>query len=409
MISVDEALGVILERVAPLPPVPVPLSEALGLVLAEDLVAREDHPPFDNAAMDGYAVRACDTAGATPERPAELDLVEELFAGAVPTRAVGPGQACAITTGGVIPEGADAVVRVEETRRSPDRVLVERSAREGQNLRRAGEDVRRGQRVLARGTVLGPAEIGMAAALGYPRVSCHRRPRVALVSVGDELLEPDRPLSPGKIRNSNAYALEAQARHLGAMPLRLPLVPDRLEAVQQTLARALEEADLVVSSAGVSVGERDYVRTALEHLCGELVFWRVRMRPGKPVGFGVARGVPFFGLPGNPVSCMVGFEVFVRPALLKRMGHTRLDPPVVEARLGEAVDKPRGLRTFVRCRLSRRGGDWVAVSTGPQGSGLLRSMVLADGLMDLPEEPSRLEAGERVRVRLLWGSLPASP
>lgn len=397
MISVAEALERILARVPVLPPAPVPLSQALGLVLAEEVVADEDLPPFDHSAVDGYAVRSADLAA-----PATLEVVGEVFAGRMPDRAVGSGQALRIMTGGPMPEGADAAVMVEHTSLDGGRVEVRCAVRPGQNVRRAGENVRRGHLVLERGRVLGPAALGMAATLGRPTLLCHPRPRVAVLSTGDELVEPGTPLGPGQICNSNSYALEAQVRTAGGVPLRGPVLPDRQEALEEALRAAAAGSDMVLTSAGVSVGEHDFVKPAIERLGGELVFWKVRMRPGKPLAFGVCEGVPLVGLPGNPVSSMVGFEVFVRPALRRMAGHRDLQGPRIRARLAEPIEKVQDLRFFLRCRLDAApGGGWLARSTGAQGSGILMSMLEADGLMDLPEGVARLEAGDEIDVRPL--------
>lgn len=395
MISVDEALARILERVPVLAPAPVPLSDALGLFLAEDVASDEDLPPFDNSAVDGYAVRAADT-------PGRLQVVDEVFAGHVATKAVGPGQAIRIMTGGPMPAGADAAVMVEHTEFADGWMTTDRAAKPGQHVRRAGENVRRGEPVLARGMVLTPAAVGMAATVGRPTLLCHPRPRVAVLGTGDELVEPGQPLGPGQIRNSNSYALEAQVRTAGGVPRRWPVLPDREEAILEALREAVVTSDLVLTSAGVSVGDHDYVKSAMERLGGEMIFWRVRMRPGKPLAFGVAGGVPLVGLPGNPVSSMVGFEVFVRAALRKMAGHPQAAPPTVRAVLAEPVEKVPELRFFQRCRLEPGpDGRLVARLTGSQSSGVLMSMLRADGLADLPEGPARLEAGTEVTVRTL--------
>ena len=395
MISVAEATERILARVPVLEPAPVPLSQALGLVLAEDVEAPLDLPPFDNSAVDGYAVRAADAATS----PATLEVVGEVFAGRPPTGAIGPGQAMRIMTGGPLPEGADAAVMVEHTRTEGSRVVLERPVRPGQHLRRAGENVRRGQLVLERGRVLGPAALGMAATMGRAVLACHPRPRVAVLSTGDELVEPGTPLGPGQIWNSNSYALEALVRGAGAEPRRGAVVPDDLGALEAALREAAATSDLVVTSAGVSVGEHDLVKPALERLGGELLFWKVRMRPGKPLAFGVCGGVPLVGLPGNPVSSMVGFELFVRPALRRMAGHREVGGRRIRARLAEPLEKVPELRFFLRCCLEPApGGGWLARLAGDQGSGNLLSMLRADGLMDLPEGVGQLAAGEEIEV-----------
>ncbi|MBI3930221.1 MAG: molybdopterin molybdotransferase MoeA [Armatimonadetes bacterium] len=402
MRTVDEALGEILSRVERLKPCRLPLSDCSGLVLAEDLISREDQPPFDNSAMDGYAVRQQDSREASPSAPVRLRIVDEIPAGRVPGRTVGAGEASHIMTGAMIPTGADAVVPVENVTVQGLEIELTAPVRPGEHIRATGEHIRDGERVVPSGSVLGPAEIGMAALLGYPELACYPRPRVAILATGDELVEPGAPMAQGQIRNSNSYALEAQVRCLGAIPVRLGIVPDDEARLEQVIRQKLPEVDAFVTSAGVSVGKHDYVLPVLERLGGELLLWKIRMRPGKPLGFGRLDGRPFFGLPGNPVSSMVGFEVFVRPALLRMMGHLRVEPPSLEARLGEPVSKRENFRFFLRCQLAREGEGWFATTTGPQGSNILKSLIQADGLMELPEERSHLDAGEKVKVRLLW-------
>lgn len=398
MLTVEEALERILSQTGPTPARPVRLSDCPGLVLAQQVVAREAHPPFDNSAMDGYAVRSQDTLSASSEQPQSLAVVEEISAGRPPTRSLEAGQASQIMTGAMVPAGADAVVVVEEVKLEGDRVTLGRPVAKGANIRRAAEHLALGQVVLAPGTRLTPAAVSMAAYLGYPELLCHPRPRVAILATGDELVEPGEPLAQGQIRNSNSYALEAQVAQAGALPLRLPIAPDDPGAIADLIREHLDEVDAVITSAGISMGSRDHVLAVLKSLGGQLDFWRVRMCPGKPFGFGTLAGKPFFGLPGNPVSSMVGFEVFVRPALLKMMGRRRLDPHSIQARMGETVTKRPGLTFFYRCRLE----EGRAFLAGPQGSHVLRSLLLADGLLELPEGLERVEVDEPVKVRLLW-------
>lgn len=392
MLSVREALERILAPIEALGASPFSLSESVGLTLAEDVTSGEDQPPFDNSAMDGYALRSEDT-------PGTLEVVEAITAGRVPQKALGPGQASRINTGAMLPEGADAVVMVEHVSVAGQSVTVPDNIPPGENLRRAGEHLKQGETILERGRLVTPAALSMAAYLGYPQLRCHNRPRVAILSTGDELVEPGQPLNPGQIRNSNSYALEAQVRTAGGVPLRLPIAPDNPAIIERTLREALPQVDAVVTSAGVSMGEHDFVLEVLEKLGGRLDFWKIRMRPGKPLGFGSLEGKPFFGLPGNPVSSMVGFEIFVRPALLKMQGRRNLEPHRIQATLGEKVEKRKDFTFFYRCRLDGT----TAYLTGPQGSHMLRSLVLADGLMELPEPVEHLAAGQPVAVRLLTG------
>ena len=390
----------VLERVVPLEPITVGLMEAHGCVLAEDVDAPEDVPALANSAMDGYAVRASDTHDG-----ASLRLVGEVAAGAVGGRRVAEGEAVRIMTGAPLPAGADAVVPFELSEEDGDRVRVRLRAEVGRHVRPAGEDVRAGQRVLSRGAVLQAAQVGMLAALGHARVLVHPRPRVSVVSTGDEIVEPGDPLPPGGVRDANGFALTAALREAGTVAARQRAVPDDEGRLQDAFADALAAADLVVTSGGVSAGRYDYVKTVLAEM-GDVRFSRVGMQPGMPQAFGLLRGptgaaVPCFGLPGNPVSALVSFEVFVRPAVRRLQGRTDLNRPRVEAVLDEALTSPQGKVSFLRVRLRRRQGVWHAAPTGPQGSGILRSMVEAGGLAEVPAERTEVAAGERLVVHLL--------
>ncbi len=400
MLSVEEARRRVLETIRPLETVEVPLLEALGMTLAEDAVAEGDIPPFDNSAMDGYAVRSEDVAGAAEGSPVELAVLGDLPAGYTAGVSVGPGQALRIMTGAPLPVGADAVVPVEATRPGEGKVLVLEGVARGENVRRAGEDVRAGEKVIAAGTAIGPAELGMLASLGYARVRCHRRAVVGVISTGDELVEAGEDLSPGKIRDSNSYTVYGMVREAGGEPLRLGIVRDDAALLERTILENLERVDLFVTSGGVSVGDYDLVKDVLGKL-GEMNFWKVAMRPGKPQAFGHIRGKPLFGLPGNPVSVMVSFEQFVRPALLKMMGRSSIFRPQVTAVLDAPVGRRKGRTEFIRVIVEWRDGRYHARPTGPQGSGILKSMVLGNALAVLPEEVGRLEAGDEVTVQLL--------
>jgi molybdopterin molybdotransferase len=377
--------------------------EARGRVLAQAVVSARRIPPFDNSAMDGYAVRAADLAGAAPPHPVALRLAFEVAAGGAPPAALRSGEAARILTGAPLPSGADAVVRQEDTERAGERVLVRVAPRLRENVRDAGEDVEAGQTVLEPGRVLGPAELGMLAALGRSTVAVHQRPRVALLSGGDELVEPDGDVAGGKIVSSNSWSLAAACRELGAEPVYLGIARDTPQDVEDKLRAGLR-ADVLVSSAGVSVGDRDHVRGVLEKLGCELLFWGVEMKPGYPLAFGRFPGetAPLaFGLPGNPVSALVSFEQFVRPALRKMMGFRSWFRPLVEARVAERLRKAPGRLHFVRVQLERRDGEVVARSTGSQGSGVLRSLTLAQGLLIFPAEAAELRAGARAAVQVL--------
>lgn len=408
LINVDEAIARILTAFSRLPAERVPLADAYGRVVAEDVVAEISLPPFPNSSMDGYAVRAEDTAGASPDQPVTLRVVGDIPAGRAPDFALHAGQAARVMTGAPLPEGADAVVPVEATDAAwrsaagaalASTVAVHKSVRAGDYVRPIGEDIAAGSLVIAQGTAIRPAEMGVLAALGQAQVSVVRRPRVAIISTGDELVEPDEPLTPGKIRNSNAYSLAGLVTQYGGEALRLPTARDTLDDVRRCFNAALAaQPDIILSSAGVSVGAFDYVRAVLDEM-GAVSFWRVNLRPGKPLAYGHVKGVPFFGLPGNPVSAMVTFDVFVRPALLKLTGQPDVIPTVT-AVIGELV-RSDGRRSYIRVKLRREQDRLVAVVTGTQSSGALTSMMLADGLLILPEGVETAQPGDQYPVRLL--------
>lgn len=427
MISVEEARERILAHFAPLEAVSTPLGEALGLVLAEDVYAAFDIPPLTNTAMDGYAVRASDTAGATPEAPRPLRVTGYLAAGAVFEGAVGPGEAVRIMTGAPLPAGADAVVPFEETDEQErgtawhlhpqSTVRIDVAARRGANLRLAGEDVRAGELVLPRGTVIGPAQVGVLASLGLAEARVIRRPRVAILSTGDELLRPGQPLAPGKIYDANAFSLAAQVRAWGGEARILEIARDTVEALTARIHEGLRDADLLVTSAGVSRGDFDVVKDVLARE-GEIGFWTVRMRPGKPLAFGIFRtagpgaegAVPHLGLPGNPVSAMLTFELFGRPALFTMLGKPQLWPrPTVRGVTADRLQNTDGRRFYARCRVSEENGRYVARLTGPQGSGVLTSMAFANAYAVCPEDVPAIEPGEECELILIDQELPPSP
>ena len=401
LVPFERAREQALARVAPLAPRELPVGDALGCVLAADVAAAEDLPPFANSAMDGFAVRAADLAAAGAA-PVALRLAGEVFAGSGRLPTVAPGAAVRITTGAAVPPGADAVVPLEQATVEGDRVLVGVAPDPGAFVRAAGEDVRAGTVVLARGSLLDAAAVGMLASVGRRLVPVHPRPRVAVVSTGDELVEPGEPLGPGQIRDSNAWLLQAQASAAGADAFRCGRLRDDPETLRRGFALAAAEGDLVVTSGGVSVGERDYTKQVLAEL-GDVRAFRVAMQPGMPQAFGLAAGTPLYGLPGNPVSCFVVFETLVRPALRRLAGHPddRLDRPRVVARLADPVRSPAGKVSFLRVRL-RVGPDGLeAALTGPQGSGVLSSCVAADGLAVVPPDTTQLAANAAVQVVLL--------
>ncbi len=395
-LTVDEALDRILARVAPLEPTAVPLQDALGTVLAEDAIADRDIPPFRNSAMDGYAVRGTDVQC----EGAHLRVIGAVAAGAMPTGTVGAGEAMRIMTGAPMPEGADTVVRVEDTDNGMDVVAIARATPTGLSVRNAGEDLRRGEVVVARGTILRPAELGVLASIGRARVATIRRPNVAIVSTGDELVDVTEIPGPGKIRDSNRYALAGAVRATGCAAFELGIARDEESDLRHAFGNAAF-GDVVLTSGGVSVGDHDHVKPVVDAM-GSMDFWSIAIRPGRPLAFGELRTkrgvVPIFGLPGNPVSALLTFELFVRPALLKMAGRTKLHRPRATATLVDRVEKPTGLRMFARGIYDREHG--TVRSTGPQGSGILRSMSLANCLIDLPAAPASAEPGETVTVIL---------
>ena len=411
MISVDEALERILKHFEPLELEEVEILEALDRVLAEDVYSDMDIPPFANSAMDGYAVRADDTVGASREHPVTLRVVADVAAGYTTEVKVAPGTTIRIMTGAPLPEGADTVICVEDTsdwarsrqergREPSTEVKVYHAAEPGENVRPAGEDIRQGELVLATGTIIRAQEIGVLASLGKSTVCVIRRPRVAVLATGDELLTIDEPVTPGKIRNSNEYSNAALVRRYGGIPVRLGIARDNVEDLTAKINEGLaQKVDLFLTSAGVSVGDYDVVKDVLSTE-GEMRFWQVRMKPGKPLAFGLIRGVPLIGLPGNPVSSMVSFEQFARPAMLVMEGKTRLVKPTVEAILKENVTNS-GRRGFVRVMVKERDGQYYAHTTGGQGSGVLTSMVKANGLAVIAEGVRLAKAGEKVTVQML--------
>jgi molybdopterin molybdotransferase len=401
MLSVEEALAQILSRVRPLGAEQVEVLAALGRVLAEPVVAGRELPPWPNSSMDGYAIRADDTRAGR----AELAVVGRVTAGELPARRVGAGEAMRIFTGAPLPQGSDAVVPQEDVVAEGDRIELRQPVARGAFVRPAGEDVRAGDVVVPAGQVVSAAEVGLLATLGYARVRVHRRPRVAILSTGNELADLGTAPGPGQIPNTNTYSLMAQTLEAGAEPVSLGVAPDRLEAIVERVGWATT-ADVLVSSAGVSVGELDLVRDALERSGAELHLWKVSMRPGKPITFGSLAGRPVFGLPGNPVSAMVTFELFVRPALRRMMGCADVERPRVRARALARIANPGSRRGYLRVTLDRAGdGGWGARLTGDQGSGILRSMVLADGLAVVAPD-TVVDAGGAVDVILLRGLEP---
>lgn len=404
MLTVSEASARSLANIAPLGPERVPLLDAVGRVLARDAVASYTLPHWDNSAMDGYAVRGADLAGATAESPVRLTVQETVAAGEFPTRPVREGICTRIMTGAPLPDGADTVVRVEDTDGGLEVVAI-RDARDlRKNIRPRGEDFVADDVVIPAGTPIAPAQVGVLASLGLPSVDVHRRPVVAILGSGDELVDLDRfheVLAGRKIVTSNSYTLSALVRSNGGIPLLLGNASDTPESLRALLEQA-RGVDLIITSAGASVGAFDYTREVLASLGARLDFWKVRMRPGAPIGFGTLHGTPWVGLPGNPVSVMVTFELFVRPVLRRLQGHARLFRHPVPVILDEPVSIGARLTHFLR-GIVRAGDDgrMHARLTGPQGSGILTSMARANALLIVPEERPRCEAGEVVHALLV--------
>jgi molybdopterin molybdotransferase len=403
VLTVEDARERILSRIAPLGIERVEIMGALGRVLAEPIVARATIPPWPNSSMDGYALRAQDTNG----EPVELAVVGRIIAGAMPSRALGAGESMRIFTGAPLPEGADAVVPQEDVAASGDRVTVRGRIAPGAYVRPAGEDVRAGDVVVKPGGVIGAAEVGLLATLGYAQVRVYRRPRVAILSTGNELADLGSQPGPAQIPNTNTYSLMAQVIEAGGEPVNVGVAPDQLEAITERVRWGLAASDVLVTSAGVSVGELDLVREALERGGVELHLWQVSMRPGKPITFGTRGDRPVFGLPGNPVSAMVTFELFVRPALRRLAGAEMIDRPRLRARALERIANPGSRRGYLRVTLTAGTDGYGARLTGEQGSAILRSMVLADGLAIVGPDTT-IAAGEPVDVIVLRSLEPRS-
>jgi molybdopterin molybdotransferase len=395
VLTVEEALAQILSRARPLETERVALSAALGCVLAEPVISRREIPPWPNSSMDGYAVRAADTTKA----PVTLAVTGRNAAGVLPTRPLQPGEAARIFTGAPLPDGADAIVPQEDVHAEGDRIHLARAVAAGAFVRPRGEDVRAGDRVLEAGRPLRAAEVGLLATLGHSPVLVHRRPRVAVLSTGDELADLGTEPTAAQIPNTNSYSLAAQAREAGADVCNLGVALDRLEAIEERV-RWGQSADVFISSAGVSVGELDLVREAFSRSGAELHLWQVSMRPGKPITFGTRGRQLIFGLPGNPVSAMVTFELFVRPALLRLAGHERVARPRLRARALDPIANPGHRRGYLRVTLVREGDDVWARLTGEQGSAILTSMVQADGLAVVLGD-TVIAKGDKVEVIML--------
>lgn len=408
LLSVHEARERILSHFQPVTTETLSAAESLNRVLAQDIVALDDLPPFDNSSMDGFAIRTMDVAEANLASPRTLRVVADIPAGSSPTVSLAPGEAARIMTGAPIPPGADAVIPVEETdfqdraagAPPPPEVTAFKSRNQGENIRLRGADVQAGETVLRQGRILKPQDIALLASLGYSTVDLFRKPRVALFSTGDELLDANQPLEPGKIRDSNSHMLAGLIESVGAEVEKLGTAKDNFESVKEVLDKtSMLEVDLILSSAGVSVGAFDYVKSVIESN-GKMDFWRVNMRPGKPLAFGQYNGIPLIGLPGNPVSAFVGFEVFVRAALGRLAGLTEGGRPVVRARCEEEINSD-GRESYLRASVREENGSLVARLTGHQGSGNLLSLVQADALLIIPAGVKCVPAGQEVEAWLL--------
>jgi len=410
LISVKEAQQKLLSVFHPLESESIPLSEAAGRILSEDVKSAIDLPLFTNSSMDGFAVRSSDVNNASRRHPVALSVVEDIPAGKTPSVRLAKNQTARIMTGAPVPDGADAVIPVEDTdqydpqsRSSfdlPSEIRVFRTVRAGDYIRHQGEDVRKNEVVLHANSPLKPQELGILAMLGKANVSVFRPPKIAILSTGDELVPVEEPLESGQIHDSNAYTLSALIKRDHGNPEYLGIIPDNEDSVRKFLETAVaNSADLIITSAGVSVGVFDYVRTVVES-GGELTFWRVNMRPGKPVVFGNFQGVPIIGLPGNPVSAFVGYEVFVRPAILRLSGITGVPRYTIKARLIDGIESD-GRESYLRGILKYEDDEWAARLTGHQGSGNLLSLVQANALLIIPPGVKSLAAGSEVDAWLL--------
>lgn len=400
MISVEEALGLILENIREIGFEKVDIKEALGRVIAEDVYARRNIPPWDNSAMDGYAVRVDDVEGASKENPAVLKIIESLPAGYISENRLNPGEAIKIMTGAPMPNGADAVVMAEYTEKDGGKVRIFKRPEKGDHIRRAGEDVKEGQLVIKKGQLIRPSEIGMLASMARSIVSVYQRPRVAILATGDELVDLDEEICGAKIINSNTYAVGAQIQECGALPILLGIARDRQDELEEKLRLGMN-ADIIITSGGVSVGDYDHVKDVVKGLGGDLRLWKVAIKPGKPLAFSVLNGRPMFGLPGNPVASMVTFEIFVRPAILKMMGHKKIFRPIIDATIKSDLKKKEQRRHFIRASVQSDVDGYAVETTGDQGSHMMTSMTKANGLIIFHENETDIKAGDKVKVMLL--------
>ncbi len=396
MRTVEEVRSRILDSVKPLEPVELPLEEAWGCVLVEDVTAPYDIPTFASSAMDGFAVRSSDVATASDE-PVTLTRVGEALIGKAPDAEVGPGEAVWIATGAPIPEGADCVAPKEECVATGETVQVMKAFEPQSFIRPPGQDLAKGEVVVPAGRILMGPELGMLSTASIGQVRVYPKARVCVVSTGDELVEPGRPLGSGQIPDANSYTIVGGLKEIGINPVRTGIIPDEEGLLREAFASRVDQTDCFISSGGMSVGDRDLVKKVVMSM-GQIDSYKVAMQPGMPQAFGMLEGRPYFGLPGNPVSVFVCFELFLRPALLRMMGHTNLDRPRLEAVMGERVEGLPNRDRYVRVRLEQFDGGWKASTTGPPASHLLGGVVKANGLAVVPAGEKGLEEGERVDV-----------
>ncbi|GAB1421328.1 molybdopterin-binding protein [Anaerolineales bacterium] len=403
MLSVKETLDAILTTIIVKESEIIPLRNSLNRIIAQDIFANEEMPSFDNSSMDGFAIIADDSQGASPKTPKTLQIVAKILAGDVPNKKINRNEAAIIMTGAALPEGANAVIPIEDTDGNWDietnTVRIFKALSQGDYIRKKGENIQKGELILERGSKIRAQEIGLLAGLGIYEVPVIKKPRIAILSTGDELLNIDEPLSHGKIRDINSYLLEALCKQTGAEAYLIPKAADQLDSIRDAFQQALNlQPDLIISSAGVSVGSADYVQAILKEI-GSVKSWRVNMRPGKPLLFGTIQQIPFLGLPGNPVSASVSFEVFVLPAILALQG-AKNDQIILKATLTEAIQSD-GRETYARVYLTLKNGDYFASITGIRSSSALISMVKANGLLRIPAGLEQAQAGEKYDVILL--------
>jgi molybdopterin molybdotransferase len=400
MITLNEALELVIEKVSLIEEETVALADAAGRVSSRNIVCPSSIPPFNNSAMDGYAVISADTQGASKESPVILSVVEHIRAGQVPKLKIERGQASRIMTGAQVPEGADAVIMQEMTKSSGSRVEIFEKVQPGSHIRKAGEDMTRGHLCVAQGDVLTPADIGLIATVGLGNISVYQRPVVAVVATGDELVAPDKPLEPGKIRNSNTYTLISQIKQCGCIARDFGIAGDSMSEIKDKLKPALMSAHMVITSGGVSVGDYDEVQNVMCELGVELIFWKTKMKPGKPLLFGLYQGKPVFGVPGNPASSMIVFEEIIKPALLRMMGQKKLFLPYINVVLKDDLKAGGDRLTFIRVIIRYSNNEFIAFSSGIQSSGALSSMASANGLVAVPVGQKLLKSGMTVKAQV---------